>query len=259
MNTRPGRAGQRGEDLELDVGGRHDVAVARHGALARVDAQAADLDRALVVGVGARHARAPQRRLHARAELAHRERLGDVVVGAELEPEDLVDLLGLGGEHDDRHGLALGAQAPADLQAVHARQHHVQHDEIEDLLVEARERLAAVGGLHDFVAVALQREGEQRLDRLLVVDEQDARGAVCHDLSNAEDSWAIPSTVPVGTSAGARRPRVPDRFPAGARRAVRRRVRAARTARPRRASALPADAFDAERAFGARRRPSRSR
>src|SRR3954451_11734121 len=40
------RARQRGEDLELDVGGRHDVAVARDGALARVDPQAADLDRA---------------------------------------------------------------------------------------------------------------------------------------------------------------------------------------------------------------------
>ena len=46
------------------------------------------------------------------------------------------------------------------------------------LLGEARERLLAVGGLHDLVAVALQRERQQRLDRLLVVDEQDARGAV---------------------------------------------------------------------------------
>ena len=45
------------------------------------------------------------------------------------------------------------------------------------------ERFRAVGGLHDLVAVALQRERQQRLNRLLVVDEQDAGGAVCHDLS----------------------------------------------------------------------------
>ena len=122
---------------------------------------------------------APQRGLHARAELAHRERLGDVVVGAELEPEDLVDLLGLGGEHDDRDRRAR-AQAPADLEPVDLRQHHVEHDEVERLLGEARERLAAVGRLHDLVAVLAQREGEQRLDRLLVVDEQDAGGAVGH-------------------------------------------------------------------------------
>src|SRR3954453_13453039 len=40
------------------------------------------------LAVAGRHAGAPQRGLHARAELPHRERLGDVVVGAELEPED---------------------------------------------------------------------------------------------------------------------------------------------------------------------------
>ena len=71
-------------------------------------------------GVAAGHARAAQRRLHAAAELAQRERLGDVVVGAELEAEDLVDLLGLGREHDDRHRRAR-AHAPADLEAVEAR------------------------------------------------------------------------------------------------------------------------------------------
>ena len=163
-------------------------------ALAGIDPQAADLDRPLVVVVRPRHPGAPQRRLHARAELAHRERLGDVVVRAELEPEDLVDLLGLRGEHDDRHRLALGAQAPADLEAVHPRQHHVEHDEIEDLLVEARERLAAVGRLDHLVAVPLQREGEKGLDRLLVVDEQDSGGAVCHDLNNAEDSCVLTLT-----------------------------------------------------------------
>ena len=129
---------------------------------------------------GWRHAGAPQRGLHARAELAHRERLGDVVVGAELEAEHLVDLLRLGREHDDRHRRALRAQPLADLEAVHPRQHQVEHHEVELLLGEARERLAAVGRLHDLVAVALEREREQCLDRLLVVDEQDAGGAVGH-------------------------------------------------------------------------------
>ena len=163
--------------------------------LVGVDAQAADVDRLLVVVLGLGHPGAPQRGLHARAELAHRERLGDVVVGPELEPEHLVDLLRLGGEHDDRDGRALRAQALADLEPVHARQHQVEHHEVELLLVEARERLAAVGGLHDLVAVALQREGEQRLDRLLVVDQQDAWGAIGHDRSGVEDSARYPRAV----------------------------------------------------------------
>ena len=123
----------------------------------------------------------------------------------------------------------------------------------------------AVGRLHDFVAVALQREREQRLDRLLVVDEQDSGGAVCHDLSNAEDSWR---TGRSNLDAGARRPRVPDRFPAGARRAVRRRVRARRTARPRARARCPptpstpsarSGAGDARAAVAAAAWPRRSR
>ena len=39
----------------------------------------------------------------------------------------------------------------------------------------------AVRGLHDLVAVALQRERKQRLDGLLVVDKQDAGGSISHD------------------------------------------------------------------------------
>ena len=116
-------------------------------------------------------------------------------------------------------GRALGAQAPADLEAVHPRQHHVEHDEVEGLLGEARERLAAVGRLHDLVAVALQREREQRLDRLLVVDEQDAGGAVGHDALQPRIVGAC--RYP---RCGARRPGLPGCLPPRAGRAVRRRL-----------------------------------
>ena len=44
----------------------------------------------------------PQQRLHAGQQLADAERLGDVVVGAELEAADDFFFLSLGGEHDDR-------------------------------------------------------------------------------------------------------------------------------------------------------------
>ena len=67
------------------------------------------------------------------------------------------------------------AQPPADLEPVELRQHHVEHDEVEPLLGEALQRLAAVEGRHHLVAVLAQRVGEQRLDGLLVVDEQDPR------------------------------------------------------------------------------------
>ena len=86
-------------------------------------------------------------------------------------------------------------QAPADLQAVHPGHHHVEHDEVEGLLGEAVERLAAVGRLDDLVAVALQREREQRLDRLLVVHEQDAGCSISHDPLKARIVGGAPGTV----------------------------------------------------------------
>ena len=56
--------------------------------------------------------------------------------------------------------------------------------------------------VHDLVAVALQRERQQGLDRLLVVDQQDPRGAVWH----CEDSV---DTVGADTLGRARRPGLP--------------------------------------------------
>ncbi len=76
--------------------------------------------------------RPPQQRGHPRDELLRTERLGHVVVGAQLQAAHAVGLLAARGEHDDRNGGS-GRVAPkrlTDQHAVHARQHHVEHDEI---------------------------------------------------------------------------------------------------------------------------------
>ena len=71
---------------------------------------------------------APQHRLHAGDELGRRERLGHVVVGAELEPEHAVDLAVAGGEEDHRDGRRL-AEPAAHLEAVDVGETDVEHDE----------------------------------------------------------------------------------------------------------------------------------
>src|SRR5690242_1656656 len=58
-------------------------------------------------------------------ELARRERLGHVVVGADLEPEYAVGLLAERGQHHHRQRRVECAHAPAHLKAVDARQHQV--------------------------------------------------------------------------------------------------------------------------------------
>ena len=106
----------------------------------------------------ARRGCAAQERPHSTTELADRERLRDVVVRAELEPEHLVELVVPGREHDDRH-RARGAKPLAHLEAVELRQHQVEDDEVDVLLVEASERLLAVTRGEHPEALPLQRVG----------------------------------------------------------------------------------------------------
>ena len=72
------------------------------------------------------------------------------------------------------------AEPAADLDPVELGHHHVEHDEVEALLGEAVERLAAVARGDDLVALLAERVRQQRLDRLLVVDEQDASRGLTH-------------------------------------------------------------------------------
>ena len=134
-----------------------------------------------LVGAGppAEHLRPAQGRSNTAPEFTNRERLRDVVVGAHLEAHHLVDLVILGGQHDDRH-LTAAAHAPAHLYPVDFRKHDVEHHQIESLLGETVERLAAVVRRHHLEAVLAERVGEQGLHRVLVVDEQDAGRSLRH-------------------------------------------------------------------------------
>ena len=144
-----------------------------------VDTQLAALDELLALAREMWRRRAPKESADSAPELADRERLGDVVVRAELQAENLVELLAASREHDDRD-VALAAQPLADLEPVEARQHHVENDEVDRLLVELPKRLLAVASLDDGVPVPLERIGEQGLDRFLVVDEEDCRSGSRH-------------------------------------------------------------------------------
>ncbi len=70
-----------------------------------------------------------QDRVHPGDDLARREWLGDVVIGAEFEAEDAVHLVVPGREEEDGD-VAGGSQLPADVQARDARQTDVEDDEV---------------------------------------------------------------------------------------------------------------------------------
>ncbi len=139
------------EQLELERADVDRPAAPTHLAAAEVHFGVAEAEH-----VRRLHDRASQHRLDARAQLARVERLGDVVVGAELEPHDLLGVVRPGGEDDDRRAAAAAAQLATDLEAVLARQHDVEQD--ERVVVHRRQTKGIGSGRGDRDLVSLARQ-----------------------------------------------------------------------------------------------------
>jgi len=90
------------EHLELDEGQLRWFSAHLDGPSGYVDAKLAALDELLTFPGQVRRRRAAEERPHAASEFTDRERLRDVVVRAELEPENLVELFPPRSQHDDR-------------------------------------------------------------------------------------------------------------------------------------------------------------
>ena len=89
--------------------------------------------------------RAPQDRADARNQLAQFERLGKVVVGAELEPDHPVDGVALAGQHDDRD-VALLADVARQVETVFLAEIEIERDE-RDLAAARRQARSSAPSL----------------------------------------------------------------------------------------------------------------
>jgi len=116
----------------------------------------------------------PQQRLHPRQQLAHAERLRDVVVGAALEADDFVRLAIAGRQHQNGRiaALAFRAQRAAHRHAVEARQHHVENDDVEALSPPERQPGASVGRLLDGEAGKAEVQAQQVANGRLIFDDE---------------------------------------------------------------------------------------
>ena len=121
---------------------------------------------------------APQQRAHARDHFVGAERLGDVVVGAQLEPDDAIRLFGPGREHDDRDArrARVTAQRAAYLQAVEAGEHQVEQQQVGQRAAHRRQDFrAGVKHVHG-KAGAPEAVAEQVRDVVVVLDDQQTLG-----------------------------------------------------------------------------------
>ena len=98
-----------------------------------------------------------------------------------VEAAFAVALQGVGGHGDDRGMGAGGRLAGADgggrLEAVHLRHLHVHQHGIERPAVQGRQRLAAVAGDHDLMALLLQQADGQPLVDGVVLGQQEPQPA----------------------------------------------------------------------------------
>ena len=119
---------------------------------------------------------AAQNGLDARHQFADTERLDDVIVRAEFEADDAVNLLAARRNHDDRHVAGL-AEFAAHVEAVHFGDHQVEQDQVGlEFPREAQGRAPIRGDLHivqRLAEVVCQQIG----DRGLVIHDEDA---MCH-------------------------------------------------------------------------------
>ena len=115
---------------------------------------------------------APQHRADARQKLAQLGGLGEIVVGAELQPHDPVDRARRGGQHDDRNVAGLLQEADQ-RKPVLLRHVEVEHDEVGlGLLNRGAKRFSAVAE-GDVEAVHLQVVADHVAGGGLVVDHED--------------------------------------------------------------------------------------
>ena len=118
--------------------------------------------------------RAPQDGFDAGNDLARAEGLDDIIVRAHFKPQNAVDFLAAGGEHDDGE-LALFADSLTDLHAGHPGHHLIQKHQVVMLFFDHFKRLlAVVGGIMEKFLV-IQIQGERLMDDGVIVADQDAR------------------------------------------------------------------------------------
>ncbi len=113
-------------------------------------------------------------RLHAGEQLAHAKRLGQIVIGAALEPRHLVGLASARGQHQDGGvGIrSLRADTLAEREPIQPRQHHIENEQIEARGAGQTQGGRSVASLLHLIAGEAEMQAQQLSKRRLVFDDQ---------------------------------------------------------------------------------------
>ena len=137
-----------------------------------IDLNTTDLDHIILMHIGTNQPVITlHMRLHTCNQLTWAERLGHIIIRAKTQSPDLIDIILLGRNHNDRRILLL-TDLPADIKAIHLRKHQIQDDQIKLLLHSTyKPRITTVLDLH-FKTRKLQIILLQIRDRFLILYDQ---------------------------------------------------------------------------------------
>ena len=173
------------QDLELGRGQADPSLAALDASARQVDDQILVADDPAAGRVGEVPVRSPQQRLDPAHQLAQTERLGQVVVGAHLESDDLVDLVITRRQDQDGHLRPGRTHASQDLEAVYPGQPDIEDHEIGGLARGDLEALFAGPGDAHVIALLLEGVLDPASDGVFVFDDQDgcSHGGMLHRLA----------------------------------------------------------------------------
>src|SRR4051812_47990885 len=130
---------------------------------------------------GASHLVSPQNRANAREQFPETERLGDVIVGTELEADDTVNFITAMPRRDDDRNVRVGANLPQEIQPVILAEPEIQNDQARIRPREVAAQFASTGHSASWHIVLLEVAGHHLPHR---------RGIV-HNKDMARFSWVI--------------------------------------------------------------------
>ena len=122
-----GVAGQQPQKVELGAGQIDTLALEPGLAGGVVDFQVLERQAAFAADLGS--VKTTQQGTHACQQYPRLHRLRHIIVGAHLEPQDLIHVVGPRGQHQDRTTV-VAANTTTDRQAILARQHQIQNHQI---------------------------------------------------------------------------------------------------------------------------------
>ena len=154
---------------------RHALSIASEFPGGEIDFNVAKTERSVITGRSPGNYRnaATQHGLNSSDQFTWVERFWQIVVGAHFQPDDAIDFVPLGRQHDDGLLWVAGTDASTERQAVFAWKHEIEDDQVEGVAThQPIHGLAIFSGSHGKTLLA-EITLQQFPQSFVVIDDKD--------------------------------------------------------------------------------------